>query len=122
MKWSLKKWCGERDYIMFLIGINAGLRVSYLLQIKIHDIKGKKKITIIEGKTKKPRNIYLTNIYDELNNYIDTLEGTEWLFPSPPTPAIALPPLIPRRSSTLELPARPFHFIQFNSFYSSSIN
>ena len=26
MKWSLKKWCGQRDYILFLIGINTGLR------------------------------------------------------------------------------------------------
>lgn len=82
MKWSLKKWCGERDYIMFLIGINTGLRVSDLLEIKIKDIKYKKKITIIEGKTKKSRDIYLTNIYDDINNYIDTLEGTQWLFPS----------------------------------------
>lgn len=82
MKWSLKKWCGERDYIMFLIGINAGLRVSDLLKIRINDIKGKKKVTIIEGKTKKPRDIYLANIYTELNNYINTLQGTEWLFPS----------------------------------------
>lgn len=82
MKWSLKKWCGERDYIMFLIGINAGLRVSDLLKLKVADVKGKKKITIIEGKTKKPRTIHLTNIYEELNAYINTLQGTEWLFPS----------------------------------------
>lgn len=82
MKWSLKKWCGERDYIMFLMGINTGLRVSDLLEFKIHDIKRKNKITIIEGKTKKPRDIYLTNIYDDLNNYVDTIEGTKWLFPS----------------------------------------
>ena len=82
MKWSLKKWCGERDYIMFLIGINAGLRISDILDLKIVDVKGKKKLTIIEGKTKKPRDIYLTNIYEELNDYIGTLQGTEWLFPS----------------------------------------
>lgn len=82
MKWSLKKWCGERDYIMFLIGINAGLRISDLLDLKIVDVKGKKKLTIIEGKTKKPRDVYLTNIYEELNEYIGTLESTEWLFPS----------------------------------------
>lgn len=86
MKWSLKKWCGERDYIMFLIGINAGLRVSDLLKLKVADVKGKKKLTIIEGKTKKLRDIYLTNIYEELNAYINTLQGrsvaTEWLFPS----------------------------------------
>ena len=82
MKWSLKKWCGERDYIMFLIGINAGLRISDLLDLKIEDVKGKRKLTIIEGKTKKPRDIYLTNIYEELNDYIGTLQGTQWLFPS----------------------------------------
>ncbi len=34
MKWSLKKWCSERDYIMFLLGINTGLRVSDLLKLK----------------------------------------------------------------------------------------
>ncbi|RBO11063.1 site-specific integrase, partial [Pantoea sp. 3_1284] len=79
---ALRNGSGERDYIMFLIGINAGLRVSDLLKLKITDVKGKKKITIIEGKTKKPRIIHLANIYEELNAYINTLEGTEWLFPS----------------------------------------
>jgi len=82
MKWSLKKWCGERDYIMFLLGINTGLRVSDLLNLKVKDIKKKKKITVKEGKTEKIRTIHLSNIYDELNTYIKTLDGTEWLFPS----------------------------------------
>nr|CAE18139.1 putative integrase/recombinase [Mammaliicoccus sciuri] len=35
-----------------------------------------------EGKTGKRRTIHLGNIYDELNAYIGTLNGTEWLFPS----------------------------------------
>ena len=82
MKWSLKKWCGDRDYILFLLGINTGLRVSDLLNLKISDIKGKKKLAIKEGKTEKPRTIHLNNIYDELKDYIDKLQGTEWLFPS----------------------------------------
>lgn len=82
MKWSLKKWCSERDYIMFLLGINTGLRVSDLLQLKTAAIRRKKKITVQEGKTKKKRVIHLENVYDELNAYIDTLEGAEWLFPS----------------------------------------
>lgn len=81
MKWSLKKWCSERDYILFLLGINVGLRVSDMLKLKAKDLKGKKKVTVIEGKTKKKRIIYLENIYDELNEYINTLES-EWLFPS----------------------------------------
>ncbi|MCM3006868.1 hypothetical protein [Priestia koreensis] len=42
LKCSLKKWCGERDYIIFLLGINTGLRFSDLLKLKITDIKGKR--------------------------------------------------------------------------------
>ncbi|MEH7037184.1 site-specific integrase [Bacillus pseudomycoides] len=82
MKWSLKRHCSERDYILFLLGINTGLRVSDLLNLKISDIKGKKKIAVKEGKTKKGRTIHLANIYEELNNYIGTIQDTEWLFPS----------------------------------------
>ena len=51
MKWSLKRFCGERDYILFLLGINTGLRVSDLLSLKIKDVKKKKKVVIQEGKT-----------------------------------------------------------------------
>ncbi|MBO1005915.1 tyrosine-type recombinase/integrase [Pseudogracilibacillus auburnensis] len=81
MKWSLKKWCGERDYILFLIGINTGLRIGDLLKLKTSDLKRKKKLVILEGKTKKPRTINLTNIYDEVQQYIKTIDS-EWLFPS----------------------------------------
>lgn len=83
MKWSLRKWCGERDYILFVLGINTGLRVSDLLKLTIKEVKGRKRMVIKEGKTKKPRTIYLNGIYKELNDYIKTIEGTtEWLFPS----------------------------------------
>lgn len=82
MKWSLKKWCGERDYILFLIGIKVGLRVGDLLKLKVSDVKGKKKITVREGKTKKPRVIHLNNIYDEIDDYISNMKTSEWLFPS----------------------------------------
>lgn len=75
MKWSLKRLCGERDYILFLMGINTGLRVSDLLNLRVKDVRKKKKIVAKEGKTEKPRIIYLTNIYDELNDYIRALNG-----------------------------------------------
>lgn len=81
IKWSLKKWCSERDYILFLIGINTGLRVGDLLRLKVSDVRGKKKFVIHEGKTKKPRTINLTNIYDEIQSYINQVDS-EWLFPS----------------------------------------
>lgn len=82
MKWALKRHCSQRDYILFLVGINTGLRVGDLLSLKIADIRGKKKVTVREGKTKKPRTIYLTNIYEEVAAYIETLPNTTWLFPS----------------------------------------
>lgn len=82
MKWSLKKWCGERDYILFLLGVNSGLRVSDMLNLKKDELKGKKKVWMIEGKTKKKREIHLSGIYEELNAYISTLGESEWLFPS----------------------------------------
>lgn len=81
MKWSLRRHCSERDYIMFLLGINTGLRVSDLLLLKVKDVKGKKKVIVKEGKTDKPRTIHLHNIYEELNNYIKKLDSN-WLFPS----------------------------------------
>lgn len=81
MKWALKRHCSERDYIMFLIGVNTGLRVGDLLKLKTDTIKKKKKITIQEGKTKKPRTISLVNIYDEIQVYANTV-NSEWLFPS----------------------------------------
>lgn len=80
MKWSLKRFCGQRDYILFLIGINTGLRISDLLKLKVSDVK-KKRIVILEGKTKKSRNIQLDNIHGEIMNYIKTV-NSEWLFPS----------------------------------------
>lgn len=81
MKWSLKKWCGERDYILFIVGINTGLRVGDLLKLKVKDVKYKKRLVMKEGKTNKKRTVYLHAVYDELQEYIKGLES-EWLFPS----------------------------------------
>jgi len=81
MKWALKRFCGERDYILFLLGINTGLRVGDMVKLKVKEVKKKKEFMIQEGKTKKPRKIYITGLYDVLNNYINTLDS-QWLFPS----------------------------------------
>ncbi|MGS2776972.1 tyrosine-type recombinase/integrase [Robertmurraya sp. GLU-23] len=82
MKWALKRFCSNRDYILFLTGINTGLRISDLLKLKVKDLKRKKRIMILEGKTKKARSIQLDNIYREIQEYIKTLDDSEWLFPS----------------------------------------
>ncbi|MEC0117360.1 tyrosine-type recombinase/integrase [Bacillus cereus] len=81
MKWALKRHCSERDYILFLIGINTGLRVGDLLKLKVSDVKNKRKLVIKEGKTQKARQLNLVNIYDEVQAYIRGID-LEWLFPS----------------------------------------
>jgi len=86
MKWALKRHCSERDYILFLMGINTGLRVSDLLSLKKEHIiklkrKKRKEFLVREGKTKKERMLNITSIFDEILTYAETLES-EWLFPS----------------------------------------
>jgi integrase len=85
MKWALKRHCGLRDYMVFLIGINTGLRCGDIVALKISDVIGKTSTVIQEGKTKKSRRIHFHAIKDELDAYIDTLKAgkpTKWLFPS----------------------------------------
>lgn len=42
-----------RDYVLFCLGINSGLRISDILALNIKDVKNKNYIDIIEKKTKK---------------------------------------------------------------------
>ena len=43
----------EKYYIMFLIGINVGLRVSDILTLKVSDVRDRTHINIVEKKTGK---------------------------------------------------------------------
>lgn len=51
MEEYLKGW-SERDYVLFVLGINTGLRISDLLKLKVSDIQNGTLITR-EKKTKK---------------------------------------------------------------------
>ena len=44
---------GTRDLLLFTMGINTGLRISDLLNLKILDVKGKSHVEIKEQKTGK---------------------------------------------------------------------
>ena len=42
-----------RDFVLFKLGINLGLRVSDLLSLNVSDVRDKNIISLIEKKTKK---------------------------------------------------------------------
>jgi integrase len=82
MKIELMK-SGYRDYILFIIGINTGLRISDILRLKVCDIKDKTHIIITEKKTGKVKR-FLINPYlkQDLDKYIQNMKDEEYLFQS----------------------------------------
>lgn len=82
MKAALKK-ISYRDYMIFLFGINTGLRISDILKLKVGDVRGKTAVWISEGKTHKPRKIHIKNGFKaELDEYIQGMSDDDFLFPS----------------------------------------
>lgn len=87
IKEELKK-NGTRDYLMFLTGINSGMRVSDIVKLNVNDVRNsngtmKEHITIIEKKTKKLKKFPLcNNLLVEIEKYIKNMEQDEFLFKS----------------------------------------
>ena len=73
----------DRNFLLFILGINCGLRVSDLLQLKISDIKNKTHIELVEQKTGKMRRFPLNPTLTKLlNDYIKNKDENQWLFKS----------------------------------------
>ncbi|MGQ4666515.1 site-specific integrase [Metabacillus halosaccharovorans] len=71
-----------RNYILFILGINTGLRISDILQLKVRDVEGWH-ITIREQKTGKPKRLKITSdLKKELRNYIKDKGKNEYLIKS----------------------------------------
>lgn len=72
----------ERDYVMFMIGINAGLRISDILQLRVRDVKGEH-IKIKEMKTGKTRRTIINRkLRKALDDYIQDKPDDEVLIKS----------------------------------------
>ncbi|GAA0840498.1 tyrosine-type recombinase/integrase [Bifidobacterium pullorum subsp. gallinarum] len=82
MKQSLRRWCGERDLHMFIVGINTGLRVSDIVSLKVSDVKDKTHVLVVEQKSGKVRNVNIKSIQPEITAYISGMAPDDWLFPS----------------------------------------
>lgn len=72
----------ERDYILFVTGINVGLRIADLLLFRVETVKGAY-VDVIEGKTGKRKIIKINRALREaLDPYIAGKPDSEFLFKS----------------------------------------
>lgn len=81
----------KRDYALFVLGINIGLRTQDLLNLKVSDVSSspkdiKKRVQVIEQKTGKIREFEINDAASNaLKLYLGSLKTYEpdnWLFPS----------------------------------------
>src|SRR5690625_82682 len=91
MKWAIRRGnkgatkraeLAKRDELLFLIGINTGLRVNDLVRLKVHDVKDQDTFTIREGKTNKRREINICMLRDEIDQFITGKHPNDYLFKS----------------------------------------
>ncbi len=73
-----------RDYLLFVLGINSGLRISDLLLLTIDDVKEKNRIVLREKKTGKTKDFPLSESCKKaIQEYlIDSWTTSGWLFRS----------------------------------------
>lgn len=82
MKTELLKQ-GYRDYMLFVLGINTGLRISDLLDLKVQDVKDKTHIILTEQKTGKIKRFMINGqLKQDIDKYIDNMGDNEYLFQS----------------------------------------
>jgi integrase len=72
----------ERNYILFLLGINTGLRIKDILKLRVRDVEGWS-IYLKEGKTGKPKEVFMPNeLKRAVRSYVKGKHKNEYLFRS----------------------------------------
>ena len=80
---SILKRQNFRDYLLFYLGINSGLRISDLLKLQVKDVKDKTSIRLVEQKTGKNKKIKMNHqLKNAIDDYITGLDDQEYLFQS----------------------------------------
>lgn len=70
----------ERDFIMFMLGFHTGLRISDILNLKVRDVKNKKRIYLKEHKTGKSKPFLINKeLRFYLNEYCKDRELYDYL-------------------------------------------
>ena len=82
MKQALLKQ-SYRDYFLFVLGINSGLRISDILKLRVCDIRDKKHLELKEEKTGKTKKLLINdNLRSETAKYCCYMDDNDYLFTS----------------------------------------
>jgi integrase len=74
-----------RDWLLFVLGINSGLRISDLLQLRVNNVQGQVRVHIRELKTRKEKDFPLSEVcIKAIKEYLieSNLPESSPLFPS----------------------------------------
>lgn len=83
IKTDLLKTSGMKGYMLFVIGINTGLRVSDILSLTVNDVKDKSHINMKEQKTGKSKRFLInSSLKSDIDKYIEGMNDDEYLFQS----------------------------------------
>ena len=72
----------KRDILLFLFGINTGLRVSDIVKLKVKNVRHEHSFIIYEGKTEKRRVVNISMLKREIEEYTKDMNDEDYLFPS----------------------------------------
>lgn len=78
----------ERDYFLFVLGLNTGLRISDLLELRAGDVRGRRHLEKRDKHTGQTKQFPLNkDLRSEVDNYTKDMLDTEYLFASKKTGA-----------------------------------
>ncbi|MGE7768853.1 tyrosine-type recombinase/integrase [Peribacillus sp. NPDC096540] len=83
MKEWLLRHSSYRNYFLFYFGINTGLRISDILNLRVKDVRGKDFAKIKMKKTEQTVEVFFNGVLQqEILKYTKNMADSDWLFPS----------------------------------------
>jgi len=72
-----------RNYLLFVLGINTGLRIGDMLKLKVKDVRNQTHIILKEQKTGKSKKFFINSVLrNAIDKYIANMADHEYLFQS----------------------------------------
>lgn len=73
----------QRDFFMFVMGTQTGLRISDLLALRVGDVRNKTHVMLKEKKTGKDKRFFLnTAVRSLIDDYCEDMNDLDYLFTS----------------------------------------